>query len=386
MFVTLPSGQQTFTPLDPRTWIEQAPGIAGTPVTSFDLEQEVASAVAFHRQPLLFQGLGGAQTIPHGTWTPINVSEIWDSSRGHNDADNPSHVRLAQTRSIYDWFLCTGMVPHGASGSGAAGIAGLRVDGGTVYEGAKMALGSGHAMTPMVCDLIQNASGFAYIELMAYQNSGGPLSLGVSTAKAPQLAVRWATVAPADGNQVAWPDVPRTWTPDDVLTAVTTGTNKVPLNTHVRDVLRWLRMPPACRIDTQGSTQTLTSGAWTSINFTAEQLDNYNGHSTGSNPSRYVVQRPGLYYVYGLAAVGEASGATGYRACRLAVNGTTFYAGTSATPAPSTTLGTALAACAHIRLNAGDYVELQMRPQGNNVTVKSGAGDASRLVMLWKGL
>lgn len=386
MFVTLPSGQQTFTPLDPRTWVEQAPGVAGDPVTSFDLEQEIASAVAFHRQPLLFQGLGGAQTIPTGAWTPINVSEIWDSARGHNDASNPSRVKLAQTRSIDDWFLCTGLVPHGASGSGAVGIAGLRVDGGTVYEGAKMTLGSGHAMTPMVCDLIQNASGFAYVELMAYQNSGASLSLSVSTTKVPQLAVRWATVAPAKGNTVAYPGVPRTWTADDILTADSTGPGEVPFNTHVRDVLRWLRMPPAARLDSQGTTQTLASGSWTSINFTAEQLDNYGGHSTTTNPSRYVCQRPGLYYVYGLAAVGESAGATGYRACRLAVNGTTFYAGTSATPAPSTTLGTALAACAHIRLNAGDYVELQMRPQGNTVPVKNGAGDASRLVMLWKGL
>ena len=385
MLVTLPSGQQMYTPVDPRTWREQAPGVPGDPVTSYELEREVASAVAFRRRPLMFQGLGAAQSISHAAWTPVSLSEIWDLARGHNDADNPSRVELLATRAIDDWFLCVGMVPYSASGSGAVAIAGLRVDGGTVYEGAKMALGGGHAMTAMVCDLIHNTSGFAYLELAAYQNSGAALSLSASTAKVPQLAIRWATVDPASGNTVAHPGVPRTWTAADILTADSAGPGEVPLNTHVRDVIRWLRMPPACRIDSAGTTQTLTSGSWTSITFTGAQLDNYTGWSA-AQPTRYTVQRPGLYYVYGLASVGEASGATGYRATRLAVNGTTFYAGTSCTPAPSTTLGTALAACAHIRLNAGDFVELQMRPQGNNVPVKSGAGDSSRLIMLWRSL
>ncbi|HEY9475613.1 MAG TPA: hypothetical protein VIS06_17410 [Mycobacteriales bacterium] len=385
MYVTLPSGQQMLTPVDPRTWVEQAPGVAGDPVTSFELEREVASTVAFRRRPLMFQGLGDAQSIPHATWTPIGLTEIWDLARGHNDTSNPSRVEPPPTRSIDNWHLCTGQVPFIGSGSGEAyRIAGLRLNGGTPYEGAKLWGQAAHATTPMVCDLIQAQQG-DYLELMAYQRSGGALSTTVSASKVPLLTVRWACVTGTTGTTVTAPGTPRTWTAADILTADSAGTNEVPLNTHVRDVIRWLNYPPAARVDTQGSTQTLTSGSWASITFTGAQLDNYGGWSA-AQPSRYTAQRPGLYYVYGLASVGESSGATGYRATRLAVNGSTFYAGTSCTPAPATSAGTALAACAHIRLQAGDYVELQMRPQGNDVPVKSGVGDSSRLVCLWRSL
>lgn len=382
MFLTLPSGQSLYTPVDPRTWFELDDEGPGTPVTSYDLEHEIASAVAFHRQRLMFQGEGIGQSIPASTWTPVQMNEIWDTGRGHSDDSNPARVYAPPTASTEDWYLCVGMVPIGSAATGAV-IAGLRLNGGAIYEGAKLPLGSAHAATAMVCDLLK-VDTFEYIELMTYQNSGGALTLSNSATKTAQLTMRWA--ATHSGDTVAHPGVPRTWTADDICTADSTGTGEVPFNVHVRDVLRWLRHPPAARLDSAGTSQTVPSSTWTSINFTAEQFDNYGGHSTSSNPSRYTVQRDGLYFVYGLASLAEV-GTTGYRLSQLLVNGTTAYGGTSVRPVAGSTIGSSLPACAHIRLTAGDYVELQSyQSSGSALAVKGGTGDASKLVVVWRSL
>jgi hypothetical protein len=384
VLLTLPSGATLFAPItDPTTWSDLAPAAAGSAVTSTDLEYNIAAAVAYHRRTAFFQGTGGAQNVTNSTWTPITLGEIIDVHAGHSDSSNPARVAADVTGLADDWYLCTGMVPLAAAASGA-GVAGIRLNGGTIYEGAKLPLGSGHAATMMVCELLRVQTGSSqYVELMGYQNSGGTISTQASGTKLPQFAMRWA--CSNSGDLVAAPSVPRTWTADDRLTADLAGAGQVPINVHIRDVVRWLRYPPVARVDSRSTTQTLNSGTWTSIQMTGGSIDNYDGHSTVTNNTRYVAQRPGLYFVYGLAAVNEPGGATGYRASRLAVNGTTFYAGTSCEPA-STSIGTALPACAQIRLDAGDYVELQMRPQGNNVTVKSGTGDSSRLIVVWRGL
>ncbi|MEV0660122.1 hypothetical protein ACIBI3_02385 [Actinomadura luteofluorescens] len=384
MLLTMPSGRTLGAPIAaPTTFTDLAAANAGTALTANDLEYNVGAAVAYHRRVAFFQGNGGAQNVATSAWTPITLGEIIDVHAGHSDSSNPARVAADSTGTGDDWYLCVGMVPLAAAASGA-GVAGIRLNGSTIYEGAKLPLGSAHAATMMVAELLRVQTGSSqYVELMAYQNSGGTIATQASGTKLPQFAMRWA--CSNTGDLVAAPSVPRTWTADDLLTADLAGPGQVPLNTHIRDVVRWLRYPPVARVDSRSTTQTLNSGAWTSIQMTGGSIDNYDGHSTSVNNTRYTAPRAGLYFVYGLAAVNEAAGATGYRASRLAVNGTTFYAGTSCEPA-STSLGTAVPACAHIRLNAGDYVELQMRPQGNNVTVKSGTGDSSRLIVVWRGL
>lgn len=382
MLLTLPSGKTQFAPISaPTTWVDQAAAVAGSPVTAAELERNAGSAVAYHRRPALFQGVAtGSQNIASSTWTACPLGEIIDVHGGHSDDTDPARVKDDLTEAIENWYLCTGYTSIAGAASGVL-IAGIRLDGSTIYEGGKIPLGAGHAATAMVCDLLKMGQ---YIELMTYQNSGGALATQVGTTKAPTLTMRWA--CSATGTTVALPSTPRTWTGADMLTADLAGAGQVPLNVHVRDVVHWLRYPPACRIDSTGTSQTIPSGAWTSINMVAEQLDNYGGHSTSSNTSRYTCQRAGLYFVHGLASIADA-GTTGYRASRLLVNGTTIYAGTSTKPATTTTIGTALPACAHIRLAAGDYVELQsFQSQGSALAVKTGAGDSSRLIALWRGL
>lgn len=381
MMFTLPSGVPYFAPQAPVTFGERAATSYGSAILARDLEYNITAPVMFHRRPVMFQGWGGSQNVPASTWTPITLTSIVDNIDGHTDTD-PSQVGDSGNQLAAGWHLCVGMVPIGAAATGA-GIAGIRKTGGaTIYEGAKLPLGSGHACTMMVADLVSLAAG-DYVELMCYQNSGGTLAVSSSATKAPQFTLRWAA-ASASGVTVADPGVPRTWTAADLLTADSAGAGEVPWNVHVRDVLRWLHYPPAARLDSAGTSQTIPSGTWTSINFTAEQLDNYSGHV--SSNSYYTVQRPGRYWVYGLASLAEAN-TTGYRASRLRVNGTTVYAGTSARPVAGSTIGSSLPAVAHLRLEVGDFVELQsFQSSGSSLAVKSGAGDASKLIVLWRGL
>lgn len=387
MLITLPSGLAVDAPTTPTSWTDQAPSVLGGAVTSSLLEWNVTAGVQFHRRRPLFQGVArSAQTIAQSTWTAIALGEIIDTPGGHNDDSNSALVTVGEENH---WYFATGYVPFSAA-SGQNAIAGIRrynssTEAWTIFEGAKMPLGSGHAMTPMVVDLVQiGIPPYRGVELMGYHRVSGGLDTVVA-GKAPSLTLRWACAA--SGTVAPLPSVPRTWTADDLLTGDSADAGEVPLNVHLRDVLDFLRYPPVCRVDSAGTSQTLPSGAWTSINMPTETIDNYGGHSTSSNTSRYTVQRAGLYYVYGLAAVTDPGSPTGFRASRLLVNGTTAYAGTSCHPDPSSVLGTAVPVCAHLRLAAGDYVELQMfHTQGSAISVKTGAGDASRLIAVWRGL
>lgn len=385
MLLTLPSGRTVVGPVDPTSYTDQTPTVTGTAVTSGNLEYNVTAAVAFHRRRPLFQGLSNVSTsVPSATWTPLPLTEIIDTFAGHSDDTNPSRVYATDTNSDNDWYLCTGYVPFKASVATRIHIAGLRLDGGTVYEGVKIPGGSGHATDSIVVDLLRVPKG-DYVELMAYQNTGSTLATESGANKCASLTMRWA--CNGTGTTAPYPGLPRTWTAADQITADLAGPGQVPLNTHIRDVARWLRYPPIARLHTQGTAQTITANTWTSIQFVGETVDNYGGHDNTVNNSRYTVQRPGLYYVYGLAAVAEPTGASGYRAARLLVNGTTPIGGMSSIPASDTTAGTALAACAQLRLNAGDYVELQLiHNQGTALSVRGGAGDHSRLIVVWRSL
>ncbi|WP_067483757.1 hypothetical protein [Actinomadura hibisca] len=390
MRYTLPSGFPTLEPTEPADWSEQGAGGLGSPVDARYLESDVSGAVLFHRSRPLFQGLcTGAVNVPTSTWTPLPLTEIIDAVGGHSDSANKPRWAASQTANSGDWYLCTGYVPMVATNGNRVHVAGIRLNGGTVYEGMKITGGAGHATDMLVVDLLHLAVD-QYVELMAWQDTGATVATSTGT-KCPSLTLRWA--CSATGTVVPLPALPRTWTANDLLTADSTGTvgpyTKVPLNRHVNDVLRFLRYPPAARLNSIGTTQTIPSNAsgWTSIQMIGEHIDNYGGHDNTTNNTRYTCQRAGLYFVHGLAAVGEPSSSAGWRAARLLVNGTTAYTGTSTVPAAVSTSGTAVSATALIRMNAGDYVELQMQQnQGSALSVKGGAGDHSRLIAVWQSL
>ena len=168
-----------------------------------------------------------------------------------------------------------------------------------------------------------------------------------------------------------------------------TGAGLVPLNTELRDTIRYLNNPPIFRVHASGTAQTLPigPGVWTPITWTGESVDNYGMWSSGASVT---CQRAGVYYIAGLAAVTETATKAGYRACRIhhtiAAGGSADYTGTSAMPMTGTkTTGTTLLADAFIRLAVGDTLQLQFdHTNGSALSVLgTSVTAAARMIGVW---
>lgn len=125
----------------------------------------------------------------------------------------------------------------------------------------------------------------------------------------------------------------------------------------VRDDLEFLIAPPSVKAN-RTATQSITSGTWTSVDFTAaDSWDTDAFHSTTTNSTRITIPA-GLGGRYAFIAQAEMATGTNTRAMRLLVNGTTvekvadLFIGTSNIWAGSGSLELALV--------ASDYVELQV--------------------------
>lgn len=115
--------------------------------------------------------------------------------------------------------------------------------------------------------------------------------------------------------------------------------------------------PPMARLRAQSATS-MANAAFTSVNFDTEEYDNYNGHSTATNTSRYTCRVAGRYLLAG--AIAWTNSTTGNQRAQIwAVNGIALAAAQTAWPSagaiekqyPARTITTLLA--------VNDYVELQ---------------------------
>lgn len=136
---------------------------------------------------------------------------------------------------------------------------------------------------------------------------------------------------------------------------------------------------------TQGVTQTVTTGLWTSLTIDTESVDTYGGHSTTTNTSRYIGQVPGYYQACGVAAF--AANATGGRGAALALNGTRVTGGATLAQAVATaTIPSAMSTpVREVFLNGTtDYIEVQgFQSSGGNLATIAGADIASSLHVRW---
>lgn len=132
------------------------------------------------------------------------------------------------------------------------------------------------------------------------------------------------------------------------------------------------------------ATQTLTSGAFASINFDVEDVDSGSAHSTVTNTSRWVAPATGYVRLNG-GGVCFASNATGFRATRWAVNGTAVNASASTVNAVSGNVTDCPARGKVIHVTIGDYVELQgFQNSGGNLATSSSGADASSASITWE--
>lgn len=129
----------------------------------------------------------------------------------------------------------------------------------------------------------------------------------------------------------------------------------VPTAAELEQITDAISSPPRY-IGRQTVTQAVATGIFTAITFGSEDVDNYNGHSTAVNTSRYTSQLAGWYKMTGKIAWNGS--ATGRRGCDWRVNGA-IVGGSQMIYAAGTASAVQLpAATMEIFLNAGDYIEL----------------------------
>lgn len=141
---------------------------------------------------------------------------------------------------------------------------------------------------------------------------------------------------------------------------------------------------PPLFVGTQSSTQSVTSGSWTTLSLNSSQVDSYTGHSNSTNNTRYTAQVPGVYALCGVAA--WASNSTGVRGTRIHLNGAVIQ-GSAQMTLPSTTSGTAVSTPVRtVRLAVGDYIEVAgWQSSGGSLSTIVASDVACALWVCWAG-
>ncbi|MFF1597696.1 hypothetical protein ACFVYV_09390 [Streptomyces mirabilis] len=174
--------------------------------------------------------------------------------------------------------------------------------------------------------------------------------------------------------------------PPTSFTATTGGFITAALwNAQVRDATAFFTAPPSFRAHSEVA-QAIPNNAWTAINLETEEFDNYGGHSTSTNTSRYTCQLAGYYLITACAAFNGTVSTANTRATRVQLNNTSSLHGSFAkAPAANNAASSALHSACIAFLQVGDFVEVQgNQDSGVSVNTSATSGDVtSSLTVLW---
>jgi hypothetical protein len=155
------------------------------------------------------------------------------------------------------------------------------------------------------------------------------------------------------------------------------------LRLQVCDAINFLAYPPYAVMDTLGSAQSIPSQtipAGTQISFTEAALDNFGGWN---GATAYFAPFPGIYYVYGQVFMQSASGYTAVAG--LSVNSGTVQWGAGPTNQSSTSRPLCATVRRHLRLNAGDNVQLFVtQNSGSSIGLSNSAGFVSKMIVVFR--
>jgi hypothetical protein len=134
-----------------------------------------------------------AQSIPNTTYTAITFTgESLDRDNQHDTATNTSRVVIGKT---VGWYKVTGVVcyaaPSTATGGRGASIwfnGSPSTLGGNVFHSV-VNTGAVHSVLTTV--LVQATTPTDYVELYAYQQSGGALNTAISGGQVSYMIVEW---------------------------------------------------------------------------------------------------------------------------------------------------------------------------------------------------
>jgi hypothetical protein len=152
----------------------------------------------------------------------------------------------------------------------------------------------------------------------------------------------------------------------------------------VRDASAFFQAPPLFQGIQTVAQNNLTSSIWATITLDTELIDDYGGHSTTTNTSRYTAQLAGWYEVSG--SVTWLQNGTGTRGARLAVNGTVVQGSAVMMSTAASTTDTSVPTTTRVvYLNVGDYLEVQgWQSSGANLATKVDADLTSSLFACWR--
>lgn len=162
----------------------------GNSLTAALWNAQVKATIDFLTSPPRFKGYATvAQSIPNNAFTSLSLdAELWDSDGGHSTVSATSRY-VCQVAGTYAVVGAASIVGNATGGRGVQ----ITVNGNAI-TGTELLTnnnGTGSWSGQTVCEVPLNVGD--YVEVQAYQNSGGALNTNNFAPLAPAMTVRWVS-------------------------------------------------------------------------------------------------------------------------------------------------------------------------------------------------
>lgn len=286
-----------------------------------------------------------AQSIATATWTTIEFdAEVRDDGGLHDTGSNTGRL----TAPVDGWYHVTGAAEFASNGSGGRWLR-LRLNGTTIVRRINKLSNAGGNPDGHDISLSRYLAAGDYIELQAFQDSGGNLDVTTEDPFAPNFSM--VLVTAANSKKITELAAISALDEDDILAVVEDGTTK-------KVTLAQLRTALFAGVKASASSITVSSGGFPGsvIAFASEDWDTHSFHDTATNNSRFTVPSGmgGKYQIGGAIYWGSSSSGGG-RALYWRKNGTVQTFGVRSSFAENDAISNFVT---EADLAAGDYVEL----------------------------
>lgn len=164
--------------------------VAGSVLTAAQMNSNVRDAVNFViAPPLAVLRQVSPQSFGTGAWVSVTFdTEDIDRDGGHSNSVNPTRY-TAQTAG---WYLTQGTCSWAANATGGRQIT-FGTNGGATKFAKQFQPGNAGFIGSATTDAISYLNVGDYIELFAYQSSGGNLSAVVDSESGPRFELLWVS-------------------------------------------------------------------------------------------------------------------------------------------------------------------------------------------------
>ncbi|MEU5426827.1 hypothetical protein AB0H73_14655 [Streptomyces olivoreticuli] len=151
-------------------------------------------------------------------------------------------------------------------------------------------------------------------------------------------------------------------------------------NAQVKALNDYLTAPPVFS-GYQTTAQSISNATFTSFTLDTEVVDSDGGHSTSTNTSRYIATVAGTYLVVGTA--GWSGATTGYRRCRITLNGGVVPGAAVGADATNAVLCGQCVVTVVVMNGTTDYVEVQGQQSSGGALAAYNADFAPSMRVYW---